>query len=332
MPRLTVSQHFSLLKDVNMKKIFFLCGVLVMMGILGCKKKPLSGFVKNSFGKDLSGVKVTIMEDSSFVKTDKRGRFAMAFTPGKVTLQFSKQGYSPIVVKLHLPTKKNYIVRPVVMFSIAEKRVYSKYTLPHSYNDIQMLELLPTQIRRTLVDHAQQKQLLQKIRRILPRSFYRLSRNGKKLLLHRLFTMLRETRGTNTLRRLAAQTIKFYAMQLQKKKNSSSSFPATGWNWVCAPKLLPCAEGHGASYPPRRGIWQLEPWRSLRFRITKPHYYQYCYRAKGKGLSARFQIIARADFHCTKKYSAFSISGSVDRQSKRAKYSAVVRFPEKSKR
>lgn len=78
-----------------------------------------------------------------------------------------------------------------------------------------------------------------------------------------------------------------------------------------APSLPPCYKGR-TRYPRNSKVWSKEPWRSLKFGITKRHYYQYTYIRWGVGKKSQFIVRAKGDLDCDGKYSTFEIRGKVN--------------------
>lgn len=83
-----------------------------------------------------------------------------------------------------------------------------------------------------------------------------------------------------------------------------------GISKAVAPKQRPCANGK-ARYPKNTKLWDKEPWKSLKFGINKPHYYQYVYITSGTGKNAKFTLRAHADLDCDGKLSTYEVRGSV---------------------
>ncbi len=75
------------------------------------------------------------------------------------------------------------------------------------------------------------------------------------------------------------------------------------------PGAKPCASGT-ALYKKDAGKWNTtEPWRSLKFSITKAHYFQYTYTHTTKPLG--FDATANANLDCDKTYSTYRLGASV---------------------
>lgn len=78
------------------------------------------------------------------------------------------------------------------------------------------------------------------------------------------------------------------------------------------PKEKPCARGR-AAYPKNPKIWNVSPWKELRFSMKGKHYYQYTYVVEGSGKNAKFTISAQGDLDCDGKLSLFEIVGRVNK-------------------
>ncbi len=89
----------------------------------------------------------------------------------------------------------------------------------------------------------------------------------------------------------------------------ASRFPPGHTDWV--PKT-PCCKGATRRCIPADSEWSVEPWRSLRFSMSEPHYFQWRYRSAGEGRQAHFIVEARADLDCDGKYSSYKLGGQVD--------------------
>jgi hypothetical protein len=77
------------------------------------------------------------------------------------------------------------------------------------------------------------------------------------------------------------------------------------------PAQKPCANGN-PQYPRNSQQWDQEPWRSLKFGINRPHYFQYVYITSGTGTNAQFTIRAHADMDCDGKLSTYEVRGMVN--------------------
>ena len=73
------------------------------------------------------------------------------------------------------------------------------------------------------------------------------------------------------------------------------------------PANAPCgASSAGALYKKNTAQWDATPWKSLKFGITKAHYFRYTYGSSGTDQSAKMQSNAAADLDCDGSLSSYT--------------------------
>jgi hypothetical protein len=83
-------------------------------------------------------------------------------------------------------------------------------------------------------------------------------------------------------------------------------FPRGSTGWV--PAIPCCQQPTHPKCMPAEGSWSVEPWRSLHFQMSDPHYFQWRYESDGRTMTAE----ARGDLDCDGSYSSFKIAGSIE--------------------
>jgi type IV pilus assembly protein PilA len=79
-----------------------------------------------------------------------------------------------------------------------------------------------------------------------------------------------------------------------------------------------CAmDGTDEKCAPSAAVWDLEPWKALKFSMDDPHYYAYAYTvanqtAAAGGQGSEFTAIAVGDLDCDTVFSRFTMFGIVD--------------------
>ena len=98
--------------------------------------------------------------------------------------------------------------------------------------------------------------------------------------------------------------------------NAQSSGPGVG----IKPGAAPCGSlSAGALYKKNTATWDTLPWKSLKFGITKAHYFRYTYLANGTDQNAKMTSRANADLDCDGSLSSYrqlvdvATSGEVQR-------------------
>ncbi len=76
------------------------------------------------------------------------------------------------------------------------------------------------------------------------------------------------------------------------------------------PASAPCSNG-SPLYKATDGNWEAQPWKALKFGITKAHYFQYTYITSGSGKAAVVTVIANADLDCDGSLSTYDQRVSV---------------------
>jgi type IV pilus assembly protein PilA len=92
---------------------------------------------------------------------------------------------------------------------------------------------------------------------------------------------------------------------------STDSPTGAGDSNASLPTGTPCGGGNPL-YKKNSGIWEVQPWKSLKFGITKAHYYQYQYNHAGLGTAATFSIHARSDLDCDTTLSTYHVRANVN--------------------
>lgn len=71
-----------------------------------------------------------------------------------------------------------------------------------------------------------------------------------------------------------------------------------------------CSEGNvpNAKVDPSATDWDVAPWNHLRFRLSKPHYYSYCYTSDGETFNAK----AEGALDGSASDSVFDLNGTTD--------------------
>lgn len=98
--------------------------------------------------------------------------------------------------------------------------------------------------------------------------------------------------------------------------NTTSPSAATAsLDSTTVPAGAPCTVTAGNPlYVKNSGRWESQPWKSLKFGITKAHYYQYQYDTVGVGTAAQFTIFARSDLDCDGRLSTYTVRANVSAQ------------------
>jgi|GEM_PF-745006 len=83
---------------------------------------------------------------------------------------------------------------------------------------------------------------------------------------------------------------------------------------ACTPAFAPCKarKGEGGKYAPEAKVWEAPTWKALRFGVSRPHYYQYCFESSGTGADATFTATAIGDLDCDGVKSTFKRMGVMD--------------------
>lgn len=79
------------------------------------------------------------------------------------------------------------------------------------------------------------------------------------------------------------------------------------------PAVKPCDSGNLAQYVKNSTRWNTQPWKRLKFAISKAHYYQYeyTYNNPTARASQTFTIQAIGDLDCDTTYSTYKASGQI---------------------
>jgi type IV pilus assembly protein PilA len=94
--------------------------------------------------------------------------------------------------------------------------------------------------------------------------------------------------------------------------NENSPYSTVG-TATTTPGVLPCvtASSAGSLYKRNAARWSVEPWKSLKFGITKAHYYRYTFASTGTDSSAKFTVTAQSDLDCDTNLSDYQQTGDV---------------------
>lgn len=94
--------------------------------------------------------------------------------------------------------------------------------------------------------------------------------------------------------------------------NENSPFSVVGTS-TTTPGVLPCitSSSAGALYKRNAARWSVEPWRSLKFAITKAHYYRYTFASTGVDSNAKFTVTAQGDLDCDTNLSDYKQTAEV---------------------
>ncbi len=99
-----------------MKKIQTLAILLIIL--VSCGKPTINGKVKDIFGNPVKDVKVTIEGTSLETFTNSNGEYSSDFVPGKVTVNLSKENFTPKSFTLEIAQKEDYPAMEVEMFEL----------------------------------------------------------------------------------------------------------------------------------------------------------------------------------------------------------------------
>jgi len=93
-----------------------------------------------------------------------------------------------------------------------------------------------------------------------------------------------------------------------------NSTQASGAGSGTLPSGLPCLDTNsaGALYKKNTAQWEKTPWTSLKYGITKAHYFQYTYASSGTDQTSKATSTAKADLDCDAKYSSYVQKLDVD--------------------
>lgn len=92
---------------------------------------------------------------------------------------------------------------------------------------------------------------------------------------------------------------------------SFQTFLCEGRGWICLPLQKPCHAGRPLYTSSEMRI-NHSCWQKMGFNLNKESYFQYCYRADGRGKKATFTLQAHADLDCDGVQQTYRIKGSID--------------------
>jgi len=86
----------------------------------GCSK-AIKGKIQDNFGRPVSNVQVKVRDSDFSARTDDAGEFSLEYVPGKINIDFSKDGYQSEHRMLDIAEKSNYPLGAVVMIMLPDK-------------------------------------------------------------------------------------------------------------------------------------------------------------------------------------------------------------------
>lgn len=94
--------------------------LLVCLGpaLAGCTFRTIEGKVVDVSGEALPGVAVQVRDTPYQALTDAHGRYAIAYSPGEVVLDFMKSGYTPARLELDATGSEEIVARDVEMWRL----------------------------------------------------------------------------------------------------------------------------------------------------------------------------------------------------------------------
>ncbi len=94
--------------------------VVILLAVLsGCAKKPeVTGEVLDGFGRPLAEATVRVANTTFVATTDRNGRYAVGYVPGKVSVAISKEGYTSGELALDIATEAKYPAQSVTLYKI----------------------------------------------------------------------------------------------------------------------------------------------------------------------------------------------------------------------
>ncbi len=138
---------------------------------------------------------------------------------------------------------------------------------------------------------------------------------------------------TPNIRRISRNAIQWYQRRMKYTNiGEQASFPCSGKGWICSPKYPSIryirrsffTRSNNCFYPQDVNRWQHLCWQKLRFSIVNPHQAQYCYRADGHGKNSAFQINARIDPHCNRRYVYYTVLGDVNQKTQIPRDTGII--------
>jgi hypothetical protein len=93
--------------------VFVLLATVCQMS--ACKKAEIRGIVRDTDGKPLEGVAITVPTSAYKAETSKNGEYVLAYAPGSFRVDFVKAGYISKSLSLNLSTETEYQAEAVVM-------------------------------------------------------------------------------------------------------------------------------------------------------------------------------------------------------------------------
>lgn len=105
--------------------------------------------------------------------------------------------------------------------------------------------------------------------------------------------------------------------------NTSSPTGIAGPSGISTPTGAPCNNGN-PFYTRDSARWETQPWKSLKFTLTKAHYFQYQYLADGTGKASVFTVWARANLDCDATESTYTLRANINNNTGEAESTNLI--------
>jgi hypothetical protein len=93
------------------------------IALVACDSSPrIQGLVTDDFDEPLVDVDVSIVNTELRTRTDRSGRYALTYVPGRFEVWFAKEGYEPTSISLEFSTRETVPVRTQVLASKKARR------------------------------------------------------------------------------------------------------------------------------------------------------------------------------------------------------------------
>jgi hypothetical protein len=98
------------------------------MALAACGEAPaLNGRVMDNFGQPLQGVTVSIAGAEETAVTDEAGTYKLPYSPGQLTVSFTKEGYQPETTAVGATVRTQFPMREVMLYK--ELRQYGLFVV-----------------------------------------------------------------------------------------------------------------------------------------------------------------------------------------------------------
>ena len=93
--------------------------IFMLVALVGCTKTAeITGEVRDGFGQPLPGAAISVDKTTFTATTDRDGRYAVQYVPGKVSVKIAKDGFTSQETVFDIATEARYPAQSVTLYKI----------------------------------------------------------------------------------------------------------------------------------------------------------------------------------------------------------------------